>query len=380
MALDLLNFTADLRHMPVEFWLQLGEAKAKCEEISAAPLLPHVRAEMHRIYLVKGVQATTAIEGNTLTESEVAARIGGSLTLPPSREYLGREVDNVVAAINGLVQGSRERFLAAGDLCKYNTMVLRNLDVSEGVVPGRFREINVGVGLYQCPNFRTVPRLVNAFINWFNEFPETYFERMEMQTAIIKAVLTHLYFVLIHPFGDGNGRTGRLLEWRVLDHAGVPTAATHLLSNHYNQTRTEYYRHLDHASQTGSVAGFLSYAIYGYVDQLGEQLKFIKRQQYELVYIRYVSEAFAADKSETAHRRRRLALAILEAQDPVDRARLRTLSPRLAEAYGAKTQKTVTRDVNALLLAGLIVELPDGKVISTVSADVFRHARKPLVR
>ena len=380
MAVDLLDFKADLSHISPTFWVLLGDAASKAEQISAAPLLPEVRAKMHLVYLIRGVRATTAIEGNTLTEDEVRRQIERSLDLPPSREYLGREIDNIVRAINALVEEPRQQNVSLDDLCRYNAMVLEGLEVAEGVFPGQLRTINVGVASYRCPDFQKVPELTLAFVDWFNRFPIAFFERMETQTAVIKAVLTHLYFVLIHPFGDGNGRTGRFLEWRVLDHAGIPTAATHLLSNHYNQTRAEYYRQLEKVSKTGELADFLEYAVRGFVDQLSEQLEFIKQQQYQLAYLRHVHEAFTGDKSQTGQRRRELAVAIQAAPEPVEAASMRTLSSSLAQAYGAKTNKTITRDLNALLDANLIIQLPEGKFASTIDRSVFRHVRKRVLR
>ena len=73
----------------------------------------------------------------------------------------------------------------------------------------------------------------------------------EIVFGVIKAIVAHLYLAWIHPFGDGNGRTARLLEVRFLLEAGAPTPAAHLLSNFYNQTRATYYRKLDEVSQNG---------------------------------------------------------------------------------------------------------------------------------
>ena len=59
----------------------------------------------------------------------------------------------------------------------------------------------------------------------------------------------------------------------ILIGAGLPQPACHLLSNHYNQTRSEYYRQLDRARQTDDgVLRFISYAIAGLVDGLNEQI------------------------------------------------------------------------------------------------------------
>src|SRR4030065_2907005 len=96
---------------------------------------------------------------------------------------------------------------------------------------------------------------------------------MVMAYVIIKAVIAHLYFEWIHPFGDGNGRTGRLVEFQILVSSGVPPPAAPLLSNHYNLTRSAYYRELNLASRSGGdVIPFVCYAAEGFVDGLREQI------------------------------------------------------------------------------------------------------------
>jgi hypothetical protein len=56
---------------------------------------------MYKIYLAKGVQATTAIEGNTLSEGQVRQKIDGKLDLPPSKQYLGQEIENIIEIFSG---------------------------------------------------------------------------------------------------------------------------------------------------------------------------------------------------------------------------------------------------------------------------------------
>jgi hypothetical protein len=80
---------------------------------------------------------------------------------------------------------------------------------------------------------------------------------------------------------EGFVSTRRLIELRVLLEAGVPTPSAHVLSNHYNLTRADYYRHLDRASRTeDGVLGFVNYAIRGFVDGLREQRATIGEQQF----------------------------------------------------------------------------------------------------
>src|ERR687883_1782465 len=60
----------DLGGAPWMLWHNIGEARAKCRQLSTTPLPPPVAEETRRVYLAKGARATTAIEGNTLTEEQ----------------------------------------------------------------------------------------------------------------------------------------------------------------------------------------------------------------------------------------------------------------------------------------------------------------------
>ncbi|HEY8666568.1 MAG TPA: Fic family protein [Tepidisphaeraceae bacterium] len=121
--------------------------------------------------------------------------------------------------------------------------------------------------------------------------------------------MAHLYLAWIHPFPDGNGRTARLVEFRILLNSGVPAPAAHLLSNHYNKTRDEYYRQLRYASQSGGdVLQFIQYAVRGFRDGLREQIRHVVRQQAEVVWRDYVHEKFQNKRSDADRRRRNLVL------------------------------------------------------------------------
>ncbi|MXX78993.1 MAG: hypothetical protein F4Z33_08595 [Gemmatimonadales bacterium] len=93
-----IRYRAGLERATPQLWSLLGQVAARCEQVARAVLPPAAAAEMHKLYLIKGARATTAIEGNTLTEEQVRDRLDGQLELPISQEYLGREVDNVLRA------------------------------------------------------------------------------------------------------------------------------------------------------------------------------------------------------------------------------------------------------------------------------------------
>jgi len=164
-----------------------------------------------------------------------------------------------------------------------------------------------------------------------------------------------MYLAWIHPFGDGNGRTARLLEFHILLSAGVPSPAAHLFSNHYNQTREEYYRQLDRASKSGGdIVPFIEYAVRGFVDGLREQLAKIWEQQWDVVWRNFVHEKSHSKTSASETRQRYLALALGENTDWVEIGKIAELTTRLAAAYANKTTKTMQRDLNELVEMELI--------------------------
>ena len=344
--------------------MSLGEAASKCEHISRVPLRPTTAQALHQLYLAKGAAATTAIEGNTLSEEEVLKAVEGRLVVPPSKQYLKQEVENIIAACNGISRQLAEGVLptlSVDLLCAYNRQVLEKLPAKQDVKPGLLRTHSVVVGsVYRGAPPQDCPYLMDRLCEWLNgpdfQAPEPSLPGTETAYAILRAVVAHLYLAWIHPFGDGNGRTARLLEFHILMSAGVPSPAAHLFSNHYNQTRADYYRQLEYASKSGGdVVPFLSYAVRGFVDGLREQLEKIWTQQWDVVWRNYVHEQFQNRNSPSDTRQRHLALDLGDAEEWIEVGHVAELTPRLAKAYASRTPKTVQRDLNALAELGLAV-------------------------
>ena len=288
-----LKFTIDMRPAPPALWISLGEATSKCEHLAKVPLRPTTAKRLHQMYLAKGVAATTAIEGNTLSEEEVLKAVQGELQVPPSKEYLKQEVDNIIAACNEIstrVAEGRPVPLDTGLLCTFNRQVLDKLPLKEEVLPGELRQHSVVVGtIYRGAPAEDCRYLLGRMCEWLAGEDFVAPKGMATIYAVLKAIVAHLYLAWIHPFADGNGRTARLVEFHLLLEAGIPSPAAHLLSNHYNQTRSEYYRQLDYASKSGGdILPFIQYAVQGFVDGLRSQLEYVWEQQWDIVLLNYV--------------------------------------------------------------------------------------------
>ncbi|MGH2951040.1 MAG: Fic family protein [Solirubrobacterales bacterium] len=359
-----IDFKVDLGTAPASLWTLLGEAKSKSQHVARALLSPEASLELMQVYLAKGFLATTAIEGNTLSEEEARGVLDGTLELPQSRQYLAREIHNVLDAFNRVadeLEAEPDLPLSIERIAEYNRLILNGLEVDEGVVPGKLREHSVVVGRYRAAPAADCEYLLGRLCDWLNgdEFdPPADHPELGAPLAIVKAIVAHLYVAWIHPFGDGNGRTARLLELEILLRAGFPRPTCQLLSNHYNQTRADYYRRLDASSRRHDPIAFLVYAARGFVDQLREQLDVIWRRQFEDRWEQLVHQRFGERRSESDTRRLHLALDVSRAawtsRAPVPRALLSELTPRLAAAYATKTEKTLTRDLNAIEKLGLV--------------------------
>lgn len=379
-----ISFQLDLRQADPRLWVLLGQIVAFGEFVSRALLPPKVASDMARIYLAKGVQATVAIEGNTLSEDDVLAQIDDQLKLPPSKEYLGREVQNVVDAANDIVGSIHRGYpppVTAEFVVGCNAFILKELSevLGEEVEPGQIRGHSVGVGRYRGAPAQDCEYLLDRLGDWLEEMPQLTVLATDsdnlVATGVLRAVLAHLYIAWIHPFGDGNGRTARLVELSLLARV-LPFPSAQLLSNHYNDTRAAYYRELDRASQTnqrrGDPLGFLVYALQGLSDGLREQCREVARVHHRIAWRDFVYRRFDDEEMSSAVlRRRQLLLELPHASNPVPKQQIPIHSVKLAHSYSGLNPKTLDRDLNWLIEEELVVRSPEGYAANSDLMQAF---------
>ncbi len=354
-----ISFRRDWDLTPPTIYM-LGECEALVRIISQTPLRPQERKRLLEVSLIKGAQATTAIEGNTLSQEEVEKVFEGE-KLPPSREYLQKEVSNVIEAFNILLKEvvleSKEWPITPELLRWFHEMISKDLGEHLDAIPGRWREDRRTVGPYLTPDHRYIPELVDKLCGWLRD--EFHFHReQDFQTAVIQAIVTHVYIEWIHPFGDGNGRTGRLTEFYILLRAGLPSITSHILSNFYNLTRTEYYRHLNNCRKERNLTKFIEYAVQGFRDGLIENMEIIQMGQLKIFWRNHVYGSFSNykyTKKGVFLRKRDLMLAM-----PIDKLlsmnEMITTKPEVTIAYSQLGRATLTRDINELIEMGLLIK------------------------
>jgi len=316
--------------------------------------------------LIKGAQATTAIEGNTLTYEQIR-EIQKGKKISPSKEYLQIEVQNIITALNGilhelLVQKKIET-INPELIRSFHKMVGKDLGDHFKAIPGRFRNNNVTVGNYLAPDYTDVQNLINQLCAWLKE--EFHYESDQSFTeAILQAIVTHIYIAWIHPFSDGNGRTARLLEYYLLLRAGVPDIASHVLSNHYNFTRSEYYRQIENATLKKDLTEFIDYAVQGFRDGLYETLAIIQENQLQITWRNYIYGIFdnkkATGKATIAIKRRRNLILRIPSDKNINETEISELHPSIIREYSGLSERTLSRDLEELIIMDLVDKNKDG--------------------
>ena len=351
-----------------ETFFMLGQCESIIQAISSAPITPEYRKQLLVVSLRKGARATTAIEGNTLSEEEVS-RVDEGKNLPPSKEYLQIEVKNIIDALNNIrseVITDNKAFVLSPEMIeRFNYSAGKNLGDHFQSMPGKFRTTghNVVVGKYRPPKGEDVVPLMNRFCEWMKESFRYEEGKQSFPEQVIQAIVAHIYIAMIHPFGDGNGRTARLIEFYILLRAGLPDIASHILSNHYNDTRQEYYRQLDLCVRERDLSGFVRYAVQGFRDGLKGVLDIVQKNLLEMSWHKFIYDVLDSKKAKGKTRaivKRQRTLAL---QFPVERWNtpddLVASSGILAKEYAILSTTTLIRDITELEKMGLIVKDKD---------------------
>jgi Fic family protein len=183
-----------------------------------------------------------------LTEAQITAILAGKRVAGPQREI--DEVKGAHAAYEAI-----ESFnpYSVDDLLKAHGLMTKGL-VDR---PGKFRNCNVGVMdgagnvVHMAPPFANVPSLVKDLFAWLSDSEDP---------VLVKSCVFHYEFEFIHPFPDGNGRTGRLWQTALLgswrnEFYGAP------VENIVWAHQQEYYQAIRASTAAGECGPFIDFML-----------------------------------------------------------------------------------------------------------------------
>ncbi|MAG21786.1 MAG: hypothetical protein CL943_00575 [Candidatus Diapherotrites archaeon] len=185
-------------------------------------------------FLAEFTYDSNAIEGSSLTLQETTNVLFEEISPENKPMKHVQEAKNHKNAFDFVMALKQER-LNNSIICRTQEKVVeKTLPKHLSDFGGKLRRSNVRVGTHIAPSYYSVPRKLGALIKWFNANNKKYH-------PIIVAAYFHSEFENIHPFVDGNGRTGRLLINFMLQNAGYPPITI------FFKYRQKYYQALEKA-------------------------------------------------------------------------------------------------------------------------------------
>jgi Fic family protein len=206
----------------------------------AVQLPENYRRELVSKVTAETVHASTAIEGNTLTQKQVDDVLSGKQVTAQDKEI--KEVENYNKALGNVEKLGKEMDFEIKEqtIKDIHTTLLADIDDK---IAGKYRISQVYVGDYLPPEHFKVPTLVQELVAWVND------PRPKSLSPILYAGIAHYQFVAVHPFEDGNGRTTRLLTTLMLVKNEYDTVSFFAPESFYNRDRKAYYEALSSADK-----------------------------------------------------------------------------------------------------------------------------------
>ena len=191
---------------------------------------------------------TNAIEGSKITKEEsdniIRKRISPNKSLDDIYESIAHS-----KVFFDVIQD--KNVLSQKQLLSWHDKLFKE---TKGDIAGVFRDYSVKVGDYRAPDWQDLNKLIKEYFEWFNK------NRKIMHPIELSARM-HYRFEKIHPFGDGNGRIGRLILVHILFSSNFPVLVIE------NKKKKSYYLALEKGENA-----FVQYFIRRYLSAFKEYL------------------------------------------------------------------------------------------------------------
>ena len=300
---------------------------------------------------IKDILNNSEIEGNQLQESQIRSSIAKNLGIDAD-EPTTKSIET---------EGAINLFLDATRNFKAALTSERLFDWHAGLFPtGRSAGIKIEVAKYrtsqepmqivsgamgrekvhyEAPASSQVPKMMDAVLEYINTGKDHPY---------IKACIAHLWFEVIHPFEDGNGRIGRAIVDKLLCEADDSTYRYYSCSSTIVKNTKAYYNELNKASfDTMDITPWIIWALHIIIESIEFSEKILQKVDLKRQF-------WEKNKETVLNIRQQKVLNKL-----LDNAEININSDRWSRINKC-TKMTATRDINDLIEKGIFVKSETG--------------------
>ncbi len=334
--------------------------------------LAQVANQLEKEVVVSSIFGTNSIEGGTLTELETQQ----VLDMEPARiaDIEQRRAVNLKAAyqLSTTVAANPDWELDLAYIRKIHAAITNDLPDKHNR-PGLLRDNPknrityvgdaVHGGRYKPPQYGAdVKTLLSGLLDWHRQL------RAEGVPALIRAPLIHYYYEQIHPFWDGNGRVGRVLEATLLQQAGF-RYAPFAQAGYYFDHIDEYFSMFNHCRKAATSKNiqrnqtpnteFIVFFLEGMLSSLNKLHDRVNRMISILLFETHLKRQL--DEKAINARQYTIVAQILTFGDGLLLSEMRT-QPWYQSLYVRLTDKTRMRDLKRLRENELIWQDDDNRL------------------
>lgn len=224
-----------------------------------------------KMYVAKDATSSAQIEGTkaTLIEAiEMDAKIEG-------KETDAEDILFYIKALNYGIRRSEDFPFVLRFIREIHSELMKGARSSHFSNPGEFRKSQNWIGGTRPDNASFVPPPVAEMIPALDDF-EKFLHDETSTVPLIHVALCHAQFETIHPFLDGNGRTGRLLITLLLYKRELLEHPVLFLSSYFKKYQKEYYSKLN-GYHNGKVEDWVNFFLDGIIETAKESIQISKR-------------------------------------------------------------------------------------------------------
>lgn len=307
--------------------------------------------------LLSNIIASSAIENERLNAASVRSSLARRLGLTEKQPY---PISDRSEGLANMMLDALQLPTAAMTLARmlqWHRWLFPQPGIVSAVKPGKLRgeepmqvvsgRLHKPVVHFEAPSRAILEPMLQTFLQWFNQSRQD-----NLLDPLLRAAVTHFWFITLHPFEDGNGRIARALTDLALAQADQQSVRLYAMSVGILQQRTQYYQVLEQCQRgdldiTSWLCWFLT-TLLQVLEQVSNNADRVVTKT--LFWQRHQQQTFSPGQIKVLNR----------LLDGGDKGFSEGISASQYQAVAKVSKATATRHLADLVVRGCLEKLPGG--------------------